>query len=119
MMRETMVGRMRSMLLAVGALSLFAPGCSGPEECTTIDVTVSVFGPSGQSVADAIVELNNEPCTVNGDGTYTCTALYESADQHLVALHPAFSSVGQFIELPEACDTPYAVTMTLGVMMGA
>lgn len=110
---------MRRILLAVGALWVSGPGCSGPEECTTIDVTVSVFGPSGQSVADAIVELNNEPCTVNGDGTYTCTASYDSADQHLVALHPAFNSVGQFIELPDACDTPFAVTLTLGVMMGA
>lgn len=103
-----------------GWLAATLAACSGgAKECEQIDITVSVTGPSGEVVSDAIVELNNVECLSNGDGTYVCTASYADADQHLVALHPTYSSVATFVELPENCDTPLTVPLVLGVMMGA
>lgn len=97
--------------------------CSGEEESAecvdTFDVVVSVVDPTGGVVADALVEIDNEPCTAVGDGTYTCVGHYGGDQVNLAATHPMFSAKATFVTVPETCDKPLEVELQLGVMMGS
>jgi hypothetical protein len=107
------------MKLVSWLVPLVMVACAGgAETCEEFDIEVSVFGPSNEIVTDALVELNNEPCKANGDGTYLCVGTTDG-ENHLAATHPNYNATALFVEAGEDTCEPVPVTLTLGVMMGA
>lgn len=99
-------------------VALAGCGGGGEKECEEHEFLVSVTGPEGETVTDAIVEVDNTACTANGDGTYVCKAPAGADEYHLAAIHPAYNAAAATVPAPEECE-PTDVALALGVMMGA
>jgi hypothetical protein len=105
---------MRMAWLAVAVVA-----CSGEEateECTDQSFLVDVIGPSNEDVVDATVEVDNLPCTANGDGTYNCSVPAQEEHQVFV-LHMNYTAFSQFLQGSETCDL-ITVDVTLQPPMG-
>jgi uncharacterized membrane protein len=66
---------MRGWMVALVVLG----ACNGDDKdegegCTEATVTISVTNPDGAGVDEAIVKLDDQECTDDGGGTYTCVA---------------------------------------------
>ncbi|MEQ1568623.1 MAG: hypothetical protein ABMA64_23495 [Myxococcota bacterium] len=104
-----------------GWLAFAFAACTGGEEevCEDFQVVVSVVDPAGGIVVDALVEINNTPCTAVGDGTYECVGHFSDNQHNIAATHPMFNAKATFVNPPEGCDQPVEIELQLGVMMGS
>jgi hypothetical protein len=102
-------------------------GTTDGDDCETlapIDVTVKVLDPSSMPdaevvVVDAPVELDGEPCTANGDGTYLCVADPEGENQ-LSIIDTRYDVHAEFLILTFECEPGiFSHQVQLGAMMGS
>ncbi len=101
---------------------LVACGGEGDTNCDApadMDVLVTVTDSLGAPVTGAPVDLDGEPCTDNGDGTYDCVA-HPDGNGQLSIVDGRYNAFSEFLPLPsfECENDPFATTAMLMPPMG-